>query len=233
MWGCTESSFSMFPVPVSLLLLGLLSTFALEIRPQASLQIDCCFAIHVCQFDYSSQEGWKSLNMECGICLEDNMVQPVVLPDCRHAFCFACLYDYQNSTQNPSCPFCRQDMADGMVRAGQVHLHHIMFLLTRAVRLEPGSVERARLYRRAGQQVDQILAVTPDNFKALNAQAPVQAIARFTALLEQDKKQHPSIPDDCCSLWSLHLAMAQAYEDCAAMAASAQSLLAIVGMGAE
>jgi MYND finger/RING-type zinc-finger len=64
------------------------------------------------------------LNSECGICLEEPIKHPVVLPACRHAFCFSCLSSWQGDWRDSPtnmmwrmmgqtekitkhCPFCR------------------------------------------------------------------------------------------------------------------------------
>ena len=33
----------------------------------------------------------QAINTTCGICLEDQMTDPIVLPNCKHAFCRQCL----------------------------------------------------------------------------------------------------------------------------------------------
>jgi tetratricopeptide (TPR) repeat protein len=70
-----------------------------------------------------------AINSDCGICLEEQMEQPVTL-DCRHAFCSTCLVAWQRHTRNTPpdeyqiydrgtrpthvCPTCRSD-SDGTV----------------------------------------------------------------------------------------------------------------------
>jgi Ring finger domain len=53
------------------------------------------------------------------ICLEEPIVNPVVLKECRHAFCAICLMEWQKYQQREvispssefcSCPICRQTL---------------------------------------------------------------------------------------------------------------------------
>lgn len=82
----------------------------------------------------NSETTEKSKNDTCGICLADrkDMVNPVILKACQHAFCFPCLKKYQDyndaipststsgvgATAAPSvqrkstCPYCRTEMED-------------------------------------------------------------------------------------------------------------------------
>jgi Ring finger domain/MYND finger len=66
------------------------------------------------------------VNTACGICLEEPMQQQVVLEGCKHAFCFACLKEWQTHSTNTgsfdtedaamSCPYCRQDIEKSVVQ---------------------------------------------------------------------------------------------------------------------
>jgi hypothetical protein len=48
----------------------------------------------------------EQLHGTCSICLHEPMVNPVVLPDCHHAFCYTCLAEWQKSSMQ--CPNCRE-----------------------------------------------------------------------------------------------------------------------------
>ena len=55
----------------------------------------------------------------CAICLEETITNPVVLP-CGHAFCFACVGNYQcssTSKEGASCPYCRGEIPEVTQRA--------------------------------------------------------------------------------------------------------------------
>ena len=50
------------------------------------------------------------INTECCICLGEPIQDPVTLKSCRHAFCSACLIEWQRQKpqgQTPTCPNCR------------------------------------------------------------------------------------------------------------------------------
>lgn len=79
----------------------------------------------------------------CGICLEQNMTNPIVLDGCKHAFCFACLKnwnDYQTrvstfdeqtgtisrpATDTPTCPTCRGEIPNvskALIESALLHM---------------------------------------------------------------------------------------------------------------
>mmetsp|Transcript_23486 Transcript_23486/g.67681 ORF Transcript_23486/g.67681 Transcript_23486/m.67681 type:complete len:575 (+) Transcript_23486:330-2054(+) len=47
-------------------------------------------------------------NDDCAICLAEEVVEPIVLTQCKHKFCSACLKSWCKSSA--SCPTCRQEM---------------------------------------------------------------------------------------------------------------------------
>jgi tetratricopeptide (TPR) repeat protein len=72
-----------------------------------------------------AMEPVRGLNDSCAICLEEPIVNPVVLKGCRHAFCSICLMDWQQHQQRelmlaPSdpriCPVCRQTLPQPTVK---------------------------------------------------------------------------------------------------------------------
>ena len=87
-------------------------------------------------------EGTKT---DCAICFRETIVDPLVL-DCRHAFCFSCLSEYQERTSKYDkqiyCPLCRNPNAQGAPIA------HVLLLATRADKKEPGE-EREHLFQEA------------------------------------------------------------------------------------
>ena len=55
----------------------------------------------------------------CAICLEETIINPVVL-QCGHAFCFSCVGHYQQSStskEGASCPYCRGEIPEVTQRA--------------------------------------------------------------------------------------------------------------------
>jgi hypothetical protein len=69
----------------------------------------------------ASGDASSAAGKDCAICL-DPIVDPYVIPSCKHAFCFGCLARWQTSIKNSasmysdnprlSCPACRADTQD-------------------------------------------------------------------------------------------------------------------------
>jgi MYND finger len=134
------------------------------------------------------------LNSECGICFEDPIKQPVVLPRCRHAFCFSRLSNWQGdcseSPQNELyralgqeekitkfCPFCRKEIGksvtqDALIKAKIYQAHQ-------AQRLDQSAdeTERMKLLHLAVSECDMILEADPDDVDAMASK--VRALAQF------------------------------------------------------
>lgn len=58
----------------------------------------------------------KAINTECPICLEDPVVNPIILEGCHHAFCFACLDRYQSTHRSADASSNLQQMLRGGVQ---------------------------------------------------------------------------------------------------------------------
>ena len=52
----------------------------------------------------------SALSARCGICLEVDIIDPVILTPCQHKFCIPCLAEWM--TQSEACPYCRSDTQD-------------------------------------------------------------------------------------------------------------------------
>lgn len=52
----------------------------------------------------------SALNSRCGICLEVDIIDPVVLTSCKHKFCTPCLVEWMS--QSEACAYCRSDTQD-------------------------------------------------------------------------------------------------------------------------
>lgn len=59
-----------------------------------------------------SAAGEDAINSECGICLEEQMQQPVVTLDCKHAFCSTCLVAWQRQKHNFTNPYMNPNQAN-------------------------------------------------------------------------------------------------------------------------
>ena len=84
----------------------------------------------------------------CSICLSETVEYPIVLPDCGHTFCFACLRGWQtyagnslvgrnerSSSSQGRCPNCRETIQVSIVDA---------------------AIEKAHLYAAAGRLTDKV-----------------------------------------------------------------------------
>jgi tetratricopeptide (TPR) repeat protein len=87
-------------------------------------------------------EHGEALDASCAICLEEPIVNAVVLKGCGHAFCSTCLMEWQKYQQNAvmpsfsescSCPMCRQTLPKTVAEE---------------------ALEKAKLYVAAGHLVD-------------------------------------------------------------------------------
>lgn len=83
-----------------------------------------------------SPEDTTGLNTECAICLESEMINPIVLEGCKHAFCSSCLLRWQEQKRhspfdvdtreiqlNLNCPLCRcetTNVADSLLTAASL-----------------------------------------------------------------------------------------------------------------
>lgn len=75
-----------------------------------------------------------SQDATCGICLKEKIIRPLVLPNCRHVFCFACIEKYQETNQAPmwrnnkTCPLCRA-VTDKALHKARMELKRVEMLL--------------------------------------------------------------------------------------------------------
>jgi len=110
-----------------------------------------------------------ALNCECGICLEEQMKDPIVLEECKHAFCFACLKEwqvyarkprilYQSHHQQPtltsSCPYCRQQIQVNLI---EDCTEKAKLYAARGNKKSLSEEERTKCFDLALQQIDKIL----------------------------------------------------------------------------
>mmetsp|Transcript_21210 Transcript_21210/g.32172 ORF Transcript_21210/g.32172 Transcript_21210/m.32172 type:complete len:465 (+) Transcript_21210:23-1417(+) len=119
-----------------------------------------------------------AVNSECGICLEEQMDQPVTL-DCKHAFCSSCLVAWQRQKRNPEnvhqfypessdrthrCPLCRNE-TDGRVEVDLMLRSRL--LASRANLLKKGDPESARnLLEKALDILNKLLQVNSPHLQA-------------------------------------------------------------------
>lgn len=115
----------------------------------------------------TSRDLSTALNTECGICLEERMPDPVVLNECRHAFCFSCLKDWQTYANNASsmasaapsssssCPYCRQQIQVNLLEDCS---EKAKLYAARARKKSIPAEERTKFYNLALENVNKALA---------------------------------------------------------------------------
>jgi tetratricopeptide (TPR) repeat protein len=140
------------------------------------------------------------VNTACGICLEDPIQQQVVLKACKHAFCFACLKDYQTYTTHAgvfdggkaalSCPYCRHDIEKSVV---EDVIENAGLYAERAEKLGENDPERKTYFELALAEVNKILVTDERHLGALCLKshilqdyAPEDAIQVYDRILELD-----------------------------------------------
>ena len=88
----------------------------------------------------------------CAICLEETITNPVVMP-CGHAFCFACVGKYQQSSTSKSaglCPYCRGEIPSVGVKAAE----RIRSYSARALSSSKGSEKQKKYAKLAIAEMD-------------------------------------------------------------------------------
>ena len=94
----------------------------------------------------------------CAICLEETITNPVVMP-CGHAFCFACVGHYQQSTSKDAlCPYCRGEIPNVWVKAAE----RSILYSNRARRSSEGSEEQKKYAKLAIAEIDALLELTTE-----------------------------------------------------------------------
>jgi tetratricopeptide (TPR) repeat protein len=100
----------------------------------------------------------EPMNTACGICLEEPIQNAVVLSQCRHAFCFSCLKEWQSydkgGTDNKWCPFCRGSIEKSVAEEAW---EKARMLVTRALRLQENDAKRRELCELAVAELDKLL----------------------------------------------------------------------------
>ena len=115
--------------------------------------------VRPCQMEVRIKEG------PCAICLEETITNPVVLP-CGHAFCFACVGKYQQTSESDeaSCPYCRGEIPNVVERS----FERGKLYLGRAMILPKGSEEQKKYAKLALAEIDSFNEVfTAENDQAL------------------------------------------------------------------
>jgi len=103
-------------------------------------------------------------NVECGICLEDHISNPVVLPGCKHVFCFSCLQEWKRFVENSpihvrksTCPYCRAEMPSDITGDKDRLFERAQLYAARASMKPKGSKERREYFDSALADINELL----------------------------------------------------------------------------
>lgn len=134
----------------------------------------------------------QPVNNECGICLQEPMVNVVVLPSCKHGFCFSCLSRWQEYSKTANCPFCRQSIDKPV---DEEALEKASLLTARSRSKHKSLEEKQELIQAALAEVEKVLTIKPNDLLALSLQGqilvdyePIQAVKVFEATLSVDQQ---------------------------------------------
>jgi tetratricopeptide (TPR) repeat protein len=133
------------------------------------------------------------LNSECGICFEEPIKQPVVLQDCRHAFCFPCLKSWQGDSKNvlqdgvwemlgqtekvtKFCPTCRNEIGKSVAQDALIKAN-IYQAQAKRLPQSAGEAERMRLLHLAVSECDKVFETDPDDLDTLKIK--LRALVQF------------------------------------------------------
>jgi tetratricopeptide (TPR) repeat protein len=123
----------------------------------------------------SFPESSVGINTECCICLEDKIDTPVVLENCRHAFCTACLIEWQRvvptseDRRETCCPICRSEtsnVVDSMLEKARMYA-------SRANRRGVTDEVKKRYREEALDEVEKVLRIDPPHLQAFFTKAEI------------------------------------------------------------
>jgi tetratricopeptide (TPR) repeat protein len=123
----------------------------------------------------SFPESSVGINTECCICLADEIDTPVVLENCRHAFCTACLIEWQrvvptsHDRRETCCPICRSE-ASNVVES---ILEKARMYASRANRRGVTDEVKKRYREEALEEVEKVLIIDPPHLQAFFTKAEI------------------------------------------------------------
>jgi tetratricopeptide (TPR) repeat protein len=181
-----------------------------ECRPYLELKKQMS-GVHTLSTEES--EHVEPVNTCCSICLDEPIVNQIVLKDCHHAFCLTCLMEWQKYKKNEACPMCRQaiektvaeeafDKAMQYAAAGRLveHVYEPILTLDDETSLPkefPSIVDerQKRFYDLTMDQITQVLLHNPNDLQALVIKGqifrfihPEVSIEAFQRALEIDQR---------------------------------------------
>jgi tetratricopeptide (TPR) repeat protein len=151
----------------------------------------------------SFPESSAAINTECCICLADEIDTPVVLENCRHAFCTTCLIEWQRvvptsqDRRETCCPLCRSEasnVVDSMLEKARMYA-------SRANRRGVTDEVKKRYREEALQEVEKVLSIDPPHLQAFFTKAeilrplgdPGAAIEALNQMAELDDQRQSEV----------------------------------------
>jgi tetratricopeptide (TPR) repeat protein len=150
----------------------------------------------------SFPESLSGINTECCICLADEIDTPVVLENCRHAFCVACLTEWQrvvpkSEDRRETCPICRSEasnVVNSMLEKAQMYA-------SRANRCQATDDVKKRYREEALEEVEKVLRIRPPHLQAFFTKAeilkslgdPGMAIETLSQMAELDDQRQAEV----------------------------------------
>jgi tetratricopeptide (TPR) repeat protein len=146
----------------------------------------------------SFPQSSSGINTECCICLAEEIERPVVLESCRHAFCAACLIEWQrvvplSQVQREKCPLCRSECSNveaSLLEKARMHA-------ARANRRDASDEVKTSYREQALEEIDKFLRVDQPHLQAFFTKAeilrslgdPAGAISTLNQMTEQDDQR--------------------------------------------
>ena len=116
----------------------------------------------------------EAMNTTCGICLEDQMTDPIVLPNCKHAFCRQCLREwhaFEKFKKETTCPTCRSVLLNDQSEDNPIEKAKIYG--ARAHKHSNNPEQKLGHCERALQELDKLLSRDGSNILALFTKAEI------------------------------------------------------------
>lgn len=150
-----------------------------------------------------------TLSAECYVCLAEPVVDPYVLPNCQHVFCWRCLSEWQRrirrclahattsedrSDPQPTCPACRDSLPNA---EGSVYTRPLLYAM-RANRVGLAQNEQSDLRNKALKELEKLETTRQSCGEAgalliraetlLQLEKPAEAEKDFLKLLQLHRK---------------------------------------------
>jgi hypothetical protein len=116
----------------------------------------------------------QAINMTCDICLEDQMTDPIILPNCKHAFCRQCLCEwhaFEKFKKETTCPTCCSVLLNDQSEENPIDRARIYG--AQACKHSNNPKQKLRHCERALQELDTLLSRDGSNILAQFTKAEI------------------------------------------------------------